>query len=353
MAAPRCGSVRGAGSPGRHCAVFMLFSLFLLEVIVFRARVLKTVVLASMGACLSLPAFGNDLSVSPFKGSVLYQTYESRFELLPLLTEPLDAKGNPTVTNVEGAVISRVYKRPDDVTSYELYQSYRATLKDNGFEILLACREKACKSKRNVANIYRQDHPVFKTRKYKVLKQQRSIPTYLTSYANHYLAAKKVTAGQTQYVMLIVSDQKNLYSVDVLSVGNREQGTVSITSEMISDGIASEGKVVLTGIYFDTGKATVTPDSVPALQSIARYLKDNPANSFYVVGHTDDTGGLKTNVALSEGRAKAVVKALGQYGVDASRLSGHGVGPFSPAATNASNKGRGENRRVELVLRIK
>ncbi len=317
-----------------------------------RGWLIKAVVLIGLAAGFALPAYSSEPAISPFKGSELYQSYQSRFESLPLLTGPLDPKGNPTLTEVEGPVSSRIFKRPDNVSSYELFQSYQATLKENGYEILLACREEGCRAKRNVATVYRQKSPIFKTRKYKVLKRLTGFSTYLTSYANHYLSAKKVSDGQTHYVMVIVSDKKGLYSVDALSVDSREQGTVSITSEMIAGGIASQGKVVLTGLFFDTGKASITAASVPALETIAQYLKANPANSFYVVGHTDDTGSLAANVKLSEARAVAVVTALQQYGVSPSQLSGHGVGPYSPAATNASTSGQGKNRRVELVLRL-
>jgi outer membrane protein OmpA-like peptidoglycan-associated protein len=71
-----------------------------------------------------------------------------------------------------------------------------------------------------------------------------------------------------------------------------------------------------------------------------------------VVGHTDATGGVDYTRALSQARAAAVVEALAtQHGTARERLSAHGVGPIVPVFSNASEDGRGQNRRVELVER--
>ena len=314
----------------------------------FRLRGLVALVLLAVAAS----AQGQSVAVSPFTGSELHQTYESRFELLPLLTGPLHAKGKPSTIEIEGSLVSNIYLRPADVSSYEVYQSYLATLQSSGFDILLDCREKACAAKRTVASVYRQANPIFKTRNYQIVKKQSGTDIYLTSQANHYISGKKEEGGQTHYVMVIVSDAKQLYSVDVLSVASLEAGTVSITTQMLTDGIAANGKVVLSGIYFDTGKDTLTAASTPALQTIADYFKGHPADTFYVVGHTDDTGSLEGNLALSASRAKSVVASLAALGVEVGRLSGHGVGPFAPAASSTSDQGRGSNHRVELVLSL-
>ena len=313
-----------------------------------RLRGLGTLVLLTV----AVSAQGQSVVVSPFAGSELHKTYESRFELLPLLTGPLDAKGTPSTIELEGSLVSNIYLRPADVSSYEVYQSYLASLRSGGFDILLDCREKACAAKRTVASVYRQANPIFKTRNYQIVKKQSGTDVYLTSQANHYISAKKEEGGQTHYVMVIVSDAKQLYSADVLSLASLEEGTTSITEKMLTDGIAANGKVVLSGIFFDTGKDTLTDASTPALETIAGYLKAHPEDTFYVVGHTDDTGGLEANLALSARRAKSVVASLAALGVDVGRLSGHGVGPFAPAASNTSDQGRGSNRRVELVLSV-
>ena len=81
----------------------------------------------------------------------------------------------------------------------------------------------------------------------------------------------------------------------------------------------------------------------PTLKAISEALAATPDLKVYVVGHTDNEGTYEYNLALSERRAKSVVDALtSDYGVSIERLKPVGVGPYS-------DKGRGLNRRVELV----
>jgi len=114
--------------------------------------------------------------------------------------------------------------------------------------------------------------------------------------------------------------------------------------------INATGHVAVYGIYFDTNKADVKPDSRPALEEIAKLLAQNPGLKLLVVGHTDMTGSMDANMKLSQARGEAVVQGLvSQHGVAAARLKGYGVGPLAPVATNDTDEGRAKNRRVELV----
>jgi len=94
----------------------------------------------------------------------------------------------------------------------------------------------------------------------------------------------------------------------------------------------------------------VKPDSAATMQEIVKMLKLDPNLKLYVVGHTDNVGGLAANVDLSKRRATAVVQALvSQYGVSAARLDAFGAGPYAPVASNDTEASRALNRRVELV----
>jgi len=121
-------------------------------------------------------------------------------------------------------------------------------------------------------------------------------------------------------------------------------------ADALAKEISLTGKVAIYGILFDTGKAVVKPDSKPALEEIAKLLREEPGLEIYVVGHTDSVGGFGSNMNLSMARAEAVVEVLAkQYGIDSARMKAHGVGPLVPASTNRSEDGRTANRRVELV----
>jgi outer membrane protein OmpA-like peptidoglycan-associated protein len=118
----------------------------------------------------------------------------------------------------------------------------------------------------------------------------------------------------------------------------------------LGNDIRSTGHVAVYGITFDTNKSVVKPESKPALDEIARLLKQDPALKLKVVGHTDMVGSLEGNMALSQARAEAVVQLLvSQHGIAPARLKGYGVGPLAPVASNDTDDGRAKNRRVELV----
>ncbi len=97
------------------------------------------------------------------------------------------------------------------------------------------------------------------------------------------------------------------------------------------DGLKANGHVAVEGIYFDTAKSVVKPESTPALQEVAKLLAADPSLKLWVVGHTDSVGAVDANMKLAQARAEAVVAALvSTHGVAAARLKGYGVGPLAP-----------------------
>jgi OOP family OmpA-OmpF porin len=108
----------------------------------------------------------------------------------------------------------------------------------------------------------------------------------------------------------------------------------------------------IPGIYFDTGKSVLKPESPAAVAEIAKLLKADPALKVYAVGHTDNVASLDLNTKLSQDRAETLAQALvTKHGIAADRLVARGVGPLAPVANNDSEEGRAKNRRVELVKR--
>jgi outer membrane protein OmpA-like peptidoglycan-associated protein len=128
-------------------------------------------------------------------------------------------------------------------------------------------------------------------------------------------------------------------------------GQVKVDAKALETGLKADGKIALYGLFFDTGKADIKPESKDQLAEMAKLLQAQPALRVYIVGHTDNQGTLESNMALSQQRAVAVVNALVTgYKVDAKRMSGRGVASLAPLASNAAEEGRAKNRRVELVV---
>lgn len=156
-------------------------------------------------------------------------------------------------------------------------------------------------------------------------------------------------SGDT-YWILVYTDGSGYYSLETVKEAPMRQDVV-MTAREIGDAIQAEGKVSFYGIYFDTDKALVKPESAPTLSSIADYLKQNPATKVYVVGHTDNTGSYAKNLTLSRDRANAVMNELvAKYGVNKNQLIAEGVSSLSPIAPNTTEDGKAKNRRVEIVL---
>ncbi len=121
-------------------------------------------------------------------------------------------------------------------------------------------------------------------------------------------------------------------------------------AQVFSNDIRTTGHAAVYGIYFDTGRSDIKPESAAAIAEIAKLLKSDPGLKIHVVGHTDNVGNVEGNIKLSQGRAEAVVQALVRnHGIAASRLRSFGCGQFAPVTTNDTDAGRAKNRRVELV----
>lgn len=104
-------------------------------------------------------------------------------------------------------------------------------------------------------------------------------------------------------------------------------------------------------ITFDFNRADVKYEFMPRISDLARTLSRYPNMSVSITGHADAIGSDDYNRRLSERRAWSVSEVLSQFGVDRYRIRTNGMGEWSPIATNATEWGRAQNRRVEISVR--
>ena len=106
-------------------------------------------------------------------------------------------------------------------------------------------------------------------------------------------------------------------------------------------------------LTFDTGKDTLQPSSQEQLNNVVAILKAYPNVHVKIGGYTDNTGNASANLKLSDDRAKNVMNALVAGGIDQSRLEAKGYGEEHPVASNDTEEGRAQNRRISLLVTAK
>lgn len=269
---------------------------------------------------------------------------------------------------VEGARTRNVYLLEPGVPPFAALRAYEASLPEQGMDIVYFCRTDTCGENANRAG--------------SLGGNWMSLPYYL--WPDDRITDNESTAGwcaQTGYISnleyrLFRDDAKDT-TVSVLAYvlnpsqfssckHNFENRTVvvvdviapdaapieleTVNSEKMSDEISTTGKIALYGINFDSGKDSLRSESADTINQIAALMTSEGDLRLLIVGHTDSVGSFEYNQNLSERRAASVVRALvNQHGITQSRLYPVGVAFASPVATNDTDEGKAQNRRVELV----
>ena len=164
---------------------------------------------------------------------------------------------------------------------------------------------------------------------------------------DNHATYKVVKAGKEIWVRVDVWNDGNNYDLIILEVQAMEQ---EVTADAMYEALSKDGFMALY-INFDTGKATIKPESEPIIAQIAALMKGHDDLKLGVEGHTDNVGTPASNKTLSEQRAKAVLDAVVKQGIAAARMAAVGWGQEKPIADNRSEDGRAKNRRVEIVKR--
>lgn len=108
--------------------------------------------------------------------------------------------------------------------------------------------------------------------------------------------------------------------------------------------------LTLLDVHFATNKTVVLPESAQTLEDLYDFLSENQTVRIRIIGHTDSVGSDESNQRLSEGRAKSVRNEMIRRGIDPSRIEFEGKGEMAPIATNETEEGRAQNRRVEFII---
>jgi outer membrane protein OmpA-like peptidoglycan-associated protein len=234
---------------------------------------------------------------------------------------------------VEGRLTRIVYTNPTDRSTLEIFRNYLDAMRSAGAEILYQCEINAC-GKAPARSAWNGFNGLFSA----------------ADGDPRYFAAHLTKGNAEAYVAVMVGKLRT--QLDVVEVKGMETALVAVDPSALARDIERAGSARIYGILFDVDKADIRPESKPALDAIAALLNAQPTLSIFVVGHTDSSGELDHDLALSAARARAAATALTkEYGIAAERLDAQGVGPLAPVAPNTTDAGRQLNRRLELVAR--
>jgi outer membrane protein OmpA-like peptidoglycan-associated protein len=108
--------------------------------------------------------------------------------------------------------------------------------------------------------------------------------------------------------------------------------------------------VTLGDVLFETGQSGLREEALSSLVEVVDLLQSQPDHKIRIEGHTDSTGDATANLKLSDQRANKVMDSLVELGVDPVRVTAMGMGENFPIASNETEEGRSQNRRVDVIL---
>ena len=254
-------------------------------------------------------------------------------------------------TRHEGAVTQTVWRLETEAPTLDLAHRLQAQLQAQGWQIGFTCETRLCGG--------------FDFRYALPLVTEPDMHVDLGDF--RYIAAQR----DGQALSLVISRARKAAFVQMTRVVTNSPPAAQIAPDTAPDTapqpkpnpkpnpspgtdlaarLPVSGSVVLDGLVFASGKGVLESQDPPALRDLAQWLQDHPAATIALVGHTDASGGLAGNVALSESRAQTVRKALIALGISGTRIEAKGVGYLAPRASNLTPEGRAQNRRVEVML---
>jgi OOP family OmpA-OmpF porin len=272
--------------------------------------------------------------IGRFAGSIITGYRVKDFDATSLQAAPFKDGKPVDARRLEGRITRIAYRTNPGPSILEVSRNFETQLAKAGFETLLVCDVDQCGGIPFSEKVDGLPIPQM----------------WVDGFNYRYYAGRKTEGGRETYAAVLVSaNNNNIYAqLTVAQLGAIENKMVDAAA--MAKGLGDKGHIALYGIYFDTDKATIKPESAPTLAEMAKLLNGQPKLNVFIVGHTDSQGSFEHNMTLSRQRAEAVAAALaGSYKIARTRLRTAGVGYLAPVGSNASDEGRALNRRVELV----
>lgn len=268
-----------------------------------------------------------------------------------LPTAAFDGTTVPAV-QVEGALEQRAFRLDaPGLTTLAVMDPLRAQVLAAGYKVLFECESRACGGFDFRFNTDVMPEPDMHVD----LGDFRFLSAQAGDEAVSILVSRSAGAA---YVQITRVSQSTVPVLPVETPVNLDETPVprgvdaaTPVASTVAAALDDIGLAVLDDLVFASGAATLSEGDYPSLAAVAAWLQANPEGTIALVGHTDASGSLAANVALSERRAEAVAEVLVKtYGADPARVVAKGVGFLAPRASNQTEEGRQKNRRVEVIV---
>ena len=272
--------------------------------------------------------------IGRFSGSVITGYVAKDFDATRLQAAAFKDGKATDERRPEGRVTRIAYRTKAGPSIIEVSRNFETQLAKAGFETLVACDADACGG-----------IPFSEALDALPIPQM-----WVDGFDYRYIATRKADGAGETFATILVSKTNDEITAQLVVAVVGSMADKMVDAAAMSKGLGEKGHIALYGIYFDTDKAVVKPESKPTLDEIAKLLRGQPQLNVVIVGHTDSQGAYDYNMDLSKRRAEAVAAILAQsYQIAKPRLRTSGVGFLAPIGSNARDDGRALNRRVELV----
>lgn len=272
--------------------------------------------------------------IGRFAGSVITGYEVKDFDAVRLQAAPFRDGRPADARRLEGRATRIAYRTGPGPSILEVARNFESQLAKAGFAALVACEADPCGGIPFVESVDALPIPQM----------------WIDGFDYRYYAGRKAEGGRETYASVLVSKSNDQIYAQLTVVVTGAIENKMVDAAAMAKGLGEKGHIALYGIYFDTDKAVIKPESRPTLDEIAKLLRGAPQLSVIIVGHTDSQGAFDYNMDLSRRRAEAIAAELSsRYAIARTRLRTAGVGFLAPVGSNASEDGRALNRRVELV----
>ncbi|HET6993170.1 MAG TPA: OmpA family protein, partial [Bacteroidia bacterium] len=174
--------------------------------------------------------------------------------------------------------------------------------------------------------------------------------TVITSYSDNVTGEFLVCLPVNHDYALEVNSPGYCFYSENFQLKNSADASKPYRMDVPLQPIEDSAIVELKNVFFETGKFDLKPESKVELNKMVSWMKANPLVKIEVSGHTDNVGDKKSNMTLSNNRAKAVYDYLVANGVDAARMTYKGYGDTKPKVANDTPEHRQMNRRTEFKI---